>query len=209
MDVEFWIDPACPWCWVTARWVVDEVRPHRDIQVTWQPISLYVKNEPDPGSEYHDPVWFTHRLLRVLESVRAAGGDVERLYLEYGRRIHHEGDRDFAPADALAAVGLDPVHAEAFDDESWDAEIRRRMDAGLALSGEDVGTPLIAMDDRDGNRAAYFGPVISRVPDTEASLDLWDALQTMMSVPGFWELKRTRTEGPDPGDPPTIPAPGT
>lgn len=189
---------------MTARWVVDEVAPARGLQVTWQPISLFFKNEPEEGSEYFAPVWFTHRLLRVLESVRAGGGDVEQLYLEYGRRIHHEQDRDFDVADALAAVGLDRVHAKAFDDDTWDTEIRRRMDVGLALCGDDVGTPIIAMDDKHGNRAGYFGPVITRVPDTETSLELWDALRTMISVPGFWELKRTRTEDPEFGDPPTI-----
>jgi len=189
---------------VTARWVVDEVAPARDLQVTWQPISLFFKNEPDEGSDYYEPVWFTHRLLRVLESVRAEGGDVEQLYLEYGRRIHHEKDRDFDVADALDAVGLDVAHAKAFDDEAWDAEIRTRMDIGLALCGDDVGTPIIAMDDKHGNRAGYFGPVITRVPDTETSLELWDALRTMISVPGFWELKRTRTESPEFGDRPDI-----
>lgn len=189
---------------MTARWVVDEVAPARDLQVTWQPISLLFKNEPDEGSDYHEPVWFTHRLLRVLESVRAAGGDVEQLYLEYGRRIHHEQDRTFDVVDALRAVGLDESHAAAFDDASWDAEIRTRMDIGLALCGDDVGTPIIAMDDKDGKRAGYFGPVITRVPDHETSLELWDALRTMISVPGFWELKRTRTERPEFGEPPTI-----
>lgn len=189
---------------MTARWVVDEVAPARDLQVTWQPISLFFKNEPEAGSDYHRATWFTHRLLRVLESVRAAGGDVEQLYLEYGRRIHHEQDRGFDVADALRAVGIDTAHADAFDDDAWDGEIRTRMDIGLALCGDDVGTPIIAMDDRDGERAGYFGPVMTRVPDTEASLELWDALRTMISVPGFWELKRTRTEAPEFGDPPTI-----
>ena len=189
---------------MTARWVVDEVAPARDLQVTWQPISLFFKNEPEEGTPSYEAVFFTHRLLRVLESVRAAGGDVEQLYLEYGRRIHHEQDREFGAADALRSAGLDESHAAAFDDESWDAEIRRRMDIGLALCGDDVGTPIIAMDDKDGKRAGYFGPVITRVPDHETSLELWDALRTMVSVPGFWELKRTRTEGPEFGDPPTI-----
>jgi hypothetical protein len=191
---------------VTARWVVDEVAPARDLKVTWQPISLFFKNEPDEGSDYFAPVWFSHRLLRVLESVRAGDGDgdVERLYLEYGRRIHHERDRDFDVADALRAVGLDVEHAKAFDDDVWDAQIRTRMDLGLALCGDDVGTPIIALDDKHGNRAGYFGPVITRVPDTETSLELWDALRTMISVPGFWEVKRTRTERPEFGDPPTI-----
>ncbi len=189
---------------MTARWVVDEVAPARGLQVTWQPISLFFKNEPEEGTPVHEAVFFTHRLLRVLESVRAAGGDVEQLYLEYGRRIHHEQERGFDVVDALRAVGLDESHAAAFDDESWDAEIRTRMDIGLALCGDDVGTPIIAMDDKDGNRAGYFGPVITRVPDHETSLELWDALRTMVSVPGFWELKRTRTERPEFGEPPTI-----
>lgn len=190
---------------MTARWVVDEVRQARDLRVTWQPISLFFKNEPDEDSSYFAPVWFSHRLLRVLESVRAAGVDIEPLYLEYGRRIHHDQDRDFDVTDALDAVGIDPSHAKAFDDERWDAEIRTRMDAGLALCGDDVGTPIIALDDNRGDRVAYFGPVITRVPSTEDSVDLWDALCTMASVPGFWEIKRTRTEDPDFGDPPEVP----
>ena len=31
---------------MTARWVVDEVAPARDLRVTWQPISLFEKNQP-------------------------------------------------------------------------------------------------------------------------------------------------------------------
>jgi hypothetical protein len=65
-----------------------------------------------------------------------------------------------------------------------------------------VGTPIIALENSDGVRAGYFGPVISRVPSTEKSLAMWDALVTMMDVDSFFELKRTRTESPDPGDRP-------
>ena len=204
MNIDFWVDPACPFCWATARWAVDEVQPHRDVDITWQPISLFFKNEPDPDSPYYEPVWFTHRLLRVMESVRAAEGNeaVFTLYWELGARIHHDENHDFSAADALAAVGLDTSHADAFDDESWDAVIRTKMDEGLELVGNDVGTPIIAMDASDGRRAGYFGPVISRIPPTEQSLAMWDALVAMMDVDSFFELKRTRTEGPQPGDRP-------
>ncbi len=187
---------------MTARWVVDEVRPHRDLSVTWQPISLFFKNDADPADERGARYFRTHRLLRVLESVRAAGEDPEALYIEYGRRIHHDREYDFAVGDALKSVGLDEHHAGAFDDASWDAEIRKRMDVGLALTGNDVGTPIIAFDDRDGVKQGYFGPVITRVPPTEDSLAMWDALVAMMNVQGFWELKRTRNEGPEFGERP-------
>ena len=184
---------------MTARWVVDEVQPARDLEVTWQPISLFFKNEPKPESDYYPRSYFTHRLLRVMESVRKADGNdaVVRLYWEYGRRIHHDGTRDFTAAEALAAVGMDTCHAEAFDNDLWDDEIRTRMDVGLELAGHDVGTPIIAFNDRYGDKQAYFGPVITRVPPTEDSLAMWDALVAMMDVQGFWELKRTRTERTD------------
>ncbi len=189
---------------MTARWVVDEVKPARDLNITWQPISLLFKNQPAEDSSYYEASAYTHKLLRVMESVRKAEGDdaIFALYWEYGRRIHHDKDREFTAAQALEAVGLDVSHAAAFDDEDWDKEIRSRMDAGLDLCGDDVGTPIIAFDDRNGVKQGYFGPVITRVPSTEDSLAMWDALQAMMNIDGFWELKRTRTERPEFGDRP-------
>ena len=189
---------------MTARWVVDEVAPKRDVNILWQPISLLEKNQPAEDSDYYEPVAKTHRLLRVMESLRAAEGDdaVFPLYWEYGRRIHHDQDRTFDAVDALKAIGADEAHAAAFDDEKWDAEIKNRMGQGLALSGEDVGTPLIAFTDDNGDKVALFGPVITRVPDSEQSLRLWDGFVAMATVPGFWEVKRTRTERPEFGERP-------
>ena len=183
---------------MTARWVVDAVQPHRDLNITWQPISLLFKNQPAEDSPYRKPVEFTHGLLRVLESVRKSEGDsaVQPLYWEFGARIHHDGDKAFDPATALAAVGLPIAHAVAAGDEFWDAEIRTRMDAGLALTGTDVGTPIIAMNNADGEKVALFGPVITSVPSPELSLQLWDGFIAMATVPGFWEVKRTRTQSP-------------
>ena len=190
---------------MTARWVVDVVSPERDLSITWQPISLLEKNQPEPDSDYYAASYQTHRYLRVMESVRAAEGDdaIFPLYWEYGRRIHHDKDRTFAAADALSAVGLDTSHAAAFDDETWDAEIKKRMNVGLELAGTDIGTPIIALDDDNGDRVALFGPVITRVPPTkEQGLRLWDGFVACATVPGFWELKRTRTESPEFGERP-------
>ncbi len=189
---------------MTARWVVDEVAPNRDVNITWQPISLLFKNEPDEDSDYYAPVLFTHNLLRVMESVRETDGNegVFQLYWELGRRLHHDKNRDFTAAEALEAVGLDVSHAEAFDDEDRDAEIRKRMDIGLELAGDDIGTPIIAFPNDDGEQVALFGPVITRVPPTDQSLKLWDGFMMCATTPGFWELKRTRTERPDFGERP-------
>ena len=199
MNIDFWVDPGCPFCWTTARWAVDEVQPHRDLDITWRPISLFFKNQPDPETSWYEGAKFTHGLLRVMESVRTTDGNdgVFKLYWELGRRNHHDQDRTFDVADALTAVGLDTAHAAAFDDESWDAEIATRMGVGLELAGTDIGTPIIAFDNDDNERVALFGPVITRVPTTEQSLRLWDAFIDMGKIPGFWEVKRTRTERPE------------
>lgn len=200
--VEFWVDPACPWCWVTARWIVDEVAPNRDLEITWRPISLLFKNDPSPTSGYYAGVVRTHKLLRVMESLRAGGAtnaEIQQWYLYCGTKQHHDRDVEWDAdevAKALAHLGLDTAHADAFEDERWDLAIREGMDAGLALVGNDVGTPIIAFTGADGVKRGIFGPVITRVPSTEQSLVVWDATVALASMDGFWELKRTRTEGP-------------
>jgi hypothetical protein len=183
---------------VTARWVVDAVVPERDLTVRWRPISLFLKNEPDPKSEYYDRVHRTHKMLRVMEAVRAAEGEgpIQRLYWEFASRVHHDKSVEFDVAEALTVAGIDPAHASAFDDASWDEVVRKAHD--------DVGTPIIAFANVEGERVGLFGPVITRVPNRELSLQLWDGLIACATVPGFWELKRTRTERPDLGQRPTF-----
>jgi hypothetical protein len=188
---------------VTARWVVDVVAPERDLQITWQPISLLVKNQPPEESDYYAPVAHTHKLLRVFESVKAAEGNdaAFQFYWEAGRHIHHDKNHQITAAEVLAGAGLDASHAAAYDDESFDAVIETKMQEGLDLVGSDVGTPIIAFDTPDGKKG-IFGPVISHAPQGEDGLALWDAMVTMATMDGFWELKRTRTVGPDFGERP-------
>ena len=57
--------------------------------------------------------------------------------------------------------------------------------------GEDVGTPVVAV-----NGVAFFGPVVTPAPKGEAAGRLWDGAVLVAGTPGFYELKRTRTEGP-------------
>ena len=188
---------------MTARWVVD-IASERDLDIVWEPISLLMKNNTSPDSEYYAPVLWTTKLMRVMESVRCAEGNaaVHELYFEYGRRIHHDKERLFDATLALESAGLPVKHAEAAEDDTWDEVIRSAMDEGLALVGQDVGTPIIAYTAADGRVVANFGPVITRVPKGDDKLRLWDAFVTLTELDGFWELKRTRTERPEFGERP-------
>ena len=140
-----------------------------------------------------------------MESIRSEDKEdvVQKYYWELGRRIHHDKNfMDFDLAEVLSVVGVSDKHLTAYENSSFDEEIRTRMNAGIALAGVDIGTPIIAFDDFNGERVGIFGPVITRVPSTEESLKLWDSVVTLTSTPGFWELKRTRTEKPEFGERP-------
>jgi 2-hydroxychromene-2-carboxylate isomerase len=196
VHVSFWFDPACPFCWITSRWI-REIAPARDLEIDWQPISLLFKNDTPPDSPFYDRVTATRDMLRVVESLRADGqaDKIGDLYTELGRKIHHENTYDFDIADLLQAIGADPAHAAALGDASFDDAIRGAMADGLALAGDDVGTPILAIENRAGKRVAFFGPVINAWPSAEDALALWDGYVALTGVDQFFELKRTRTGG--------------
>ena len=190
---------------MTARWVVDGVQKQRDLDITWQPISLYFKNEPDKENTRF--AWYerSHNLLRVMESIRVREGNkaVQNYYWELGRRIHHDKNfMDFNLEDALISIGVSSNHVAAYENPTFDEEIRTRMSGGIELAGDDIGTPIIAFKDPSGKKVGIFGPVITRVLEEDESVKLWDSVVTLTTTPGFWELKRTRTEKPNFGERP-------
>ena len=79
--------------------------------------------------------------------------------------------------------------AEAADDPRWDEMLRRDTDEALCRVGDDLGTPVLSFAPPDG--PAFFGPVISDTPFDEEALRYWNALRTLVAMPGFAELKRT------------------
>ncbi len=198
MRTDFYFDPACPWSWITSRWLT-EVAEVRDLEVRWRPFSLFIKNYvmTEPTDYYvgaRQGIEFTHSLIRVIEAVRAELGDdpVGALYTEMGYRIHNNKNRDFTPHDILEAAGIDTKYAAAATDESWDEVITASMHDLFAITGEDIGVPSIVFERSEG----FFGPVISPAPTGEAALALFDSMYTMAMTPGFWELKRGRTNPP-------------
>ena len=55
----------------------------------------------------------------------------------------------------------------------------------------DVGTPVISV-----NGVSFFGPVVTPAPKGEDAGKLWDGVVLVAGTPGFYELKRTREQGP-------------
>lgn len=219
VDLEFFFDPVCPFCWTTSRWV-RVVEEERGIEVRWRFLSLGMLNE---GAYGDSPAGLpaAHQrgleMLRVAAAVREEHGDgvVGPLYRELGEAVWHqpppEVDSDergdhfeailqaTAGAGDLAAIlqrsGLAASFATAATDGRWDAAVRADTDEALARVGGDVGTPILSFAPPDG--PAFFGPVISDVPSRDDAVVLWEAVETLRRWDGFSELKRSLRSFPD------------
>jgi len=210
-DLHFYFDPTCPFAWMTGRWV-RTVAARRNYAVDWRFISLRLLNAHVDYDAHFPPGYEAGhtaglRLLRVAARTRAEHGRpaVGKLYAALGARIfevetpeewragEHRDTRAFVEP-ALAAAGLPAALAEALDDASWDAEIQAETDEALALTGKDVGTPILHF--RPPHGVAFFGPVISRLPDEDEAVELWDHVVALAGFPGFAELKRSLRERP-------------
>ncbi|MEU8098394.1 DsbA family protein [Streptomyces rubiginosohelvolus] len=201
--VDFWFDPLCPWAWMTSRWML-EVEKVRDVEVRWHVMSLAVLNEDkldELPEEYRDMLenqaWGP---VRVVIAAQQLHGDdvVGPLYTALGTRFHNngEGPTREAVAAALKDVGLPEDLAEYADKDTYDTELRASHQEGIDKVGQEVGTPVIAVPGADGEQVAFFGPVVTPAPKGEAAAKLWDGTLLVASIPGFYEIKRTRTQGP-------------
>ncbi|PFG28178.1 DsbA family protein [Corynebacterium renale] len=198
--VTFWFDVSCPFCWQTSRWI-KEVEKVRDITVNWVPMSLSVLNEGrdlDPG--YMEMMKANWGPARVFAAVKDQEPEkIDELYTAMGTIVHpggESGKKDFGAYDdviarALEEVGLDASYADYANTDEHDDRLRAYHQGAMDAVGDEVGTPVVKLGD-----VAFFGPVITRVPEGEEAGEIFDAAVKLSEYPYFFELKRTRTENP-------------
>lgn len=205
-DLDFYFDPVCPWAWITSRWVTN-VQQLRNYDVSWKFISLRMVNA-ERGYAGHEAYEQIHNAglaaLRVASAARAQGGNqsVAEMYTALGNAIHVGGRREELVNDTkkfldavVADAGLPAEIAAAFEDTTHDEVIRFETEAALSKTGKDVGTPILTFNPKSANEASLFGPVISRAPQGEEALKLWDAVQTIAES-GVAEIKRSLRAAP-------------
>lgn len=192
--LDFWFDPLCPWAWITSRWVL-EVEQVRPLAITWNVMSLAVLNEGrDLPADYLELMRNGWGPVRVCTAAAQAGHDLLDLYTAYGELIHLQSVELSDPSlheKALSAAGLPVELAAAASDSSLDEALKASHSRGMDPVGMDVGTPVLHVDG-----VAFFGPVLSRIPRGEEAGRVWDGARLLAGFPHFYELKRTRTEGP-------------
>ena len=206
--VSIYIDPSCPWTWITAGWLRG-VAPQRGLMLRW--LSLVQRDGAALAPSVPEHIRAlasaarvqSHRLLRVFEALRAQSreDDIGGLYQLWGERLFGGPARTGPPeppapglvAELAAAAGLPGEFAAAADDASWDGVLCDSLDAASKACGPDPLSPAIVLDE---SLTGLCGPVFSPAPTGEAALRAWDAVRVLLAEPGFFELRRARTGPP-------------
>ena len=204
-SVEVFVDPSCPWMWITSRWL-KEVAPQRELALTWRSYCLEIRDDygvaptiPDGRREAVIAAHaFSHRMLRIFEAARAASGEdaVDALLTAWGPKffVRDATLDDSVLAACLAECNLDSDLIAAADDEKWDEPILESMEVAYAFGGPKTQTPTIVV--RADPPHGFKGPVMAPAPTGDAALRLWDALQVLSQEPGFFEFTRPRSNPP-------------
>ena len=207
--VSIYIDPSCPWTWITAAWL-REVAPQRGLVLRWRSLSLMQRDGTELPPTVPEQIRAlasaariqSHRLLRVFEALRAQSreDDIGGLYQRFGERLFGAPARSGPPGPPapelvaeLVAAGLPEEFIAAADDEFWDAALSDSLDAARKACGPHPLTPAIVLDE---SLTGLCGPVFSPAPTGEAALRAWDSVRVLLAEPGFFELGRARTGPP-------------
>ncbi|MGW2917824.1 mycothiol-dependent nitroreductase Rv2466c family protein [Streptomyces angustmyceticus] len=191
VPVVCYFDTACPFAWVTSRWLL-EVERLQPLDLTFRVMSLSVLNEHrdlEPGyREFNDGAWGLARLCTATE-VRHGNTVLRELYTALGSRIHVQRNQDYDAVivQAVEELGLPASLAKAAATDEFDEALRTRHQAAQDAVGDEVGTPVVAVDG-----VAFFGPVLSATPKGERAVRLFDAMRILAGMGEFAELKRGR-----------------
>ncbi len=204
-DVEVFVDPSCPWAWITCQWL-REIAPERDLGVTWRSYCMEIRDDygvaPTMAPERREIAIaahaVAHRMLRIFEAARSRAGEdaVDALFAAWGPLffVRERPPDDLLLAKCVEACGLDADLVDAADDEKWDAPIVESMDVAYAFGGVKTQTPTIVV--RAETPYGFKGPVMAPAPTGAAAVRLWDAIQVLAQEPGFFEITRPRANKP-------------
>jgi 2-hydroxychromene-2-carboxylate isomerase len=196
--VHFYLDPICPWAWITSRWAT-RLEELGELEVEWRLFSLGVANLPEGQEPSAEPVGASGPSLHLLAQARRLGGNaaVGHLYTALGSAAHIRQEKlsEGAVLDrAWAEAGLDQAAREGADDDPslWQEVLREHRAAVTAC--EAFGVPTLILDGGEG--PGIFGPVLTEVPTDDESRELLRDVLRMARRSYFFELKRDREGHP-------------
>lgn len=197
MEIDFYFDPSCPWCWITSRWLI-EVSESREIEINWLPFCLAIKNGEVEGEDvtgHLDTHSIALQLLRLFEVIiEKENIDRGTLYTEFSKSYFIDktlGDDVFMEA-VLERLGFDKKYLAEINNTKYDEALQQHINNAIEIVGDDVGVPLIIFRNENGEKQGFFGPVLQQLPEKQKGLEIFDAVSNLATNSIFFELKRTR-----------------
>ncbi|NNH69316.1 disulfide bond formation protein DsbA [Nocardia uniformis] len=187
--IDLYIDPVCPFGWVTAQWLLAATRA-AEVPVELKQMSLAALNEGQDVDAHHQPmIDSSRRLGRLFAAVSEKHGaeGFTRLYRAVGTSVHVHRNQltDKVIAEILAELGMDPTLLDILDDAGVDGAVASAHAASQQALGGRGGSPIIAIDGH-----GFFGPVLTRIPDPDNGAALLHAVIAAARTPGFAVLQR-------------------
>jgi 2-hydroxychromene-2-carboxylate isomerase len=188
-SIALYVDPICPFAWVTSRWLLDAATAEgRDVALRQMNLAVLNEGRDVPPPQRAKLDW-SRRLGRLFAAVTDQGGFTVfgNLYQALGARVHDDGEEltDSLVKEVLAAVTPDSALLDALDDPAWDEAVRKAHQRSQDELGGSGGSPIISVDG-----TGFFGPVLTHLPDRDHAVALLDAVATAASTPGFAALQR-------------------
>ena len=187
-----WLDPVCPFSWNTARWL-RAVAEKTGLTIDWQLMSLAVLNKgrelpPAQQARMRDSLQVGRLMAAIAREQGTAGWTAA--YFAFGERYFDRSEplNDSLVAHVLTMAGVLDATAAAISDTSLHELVRHQHQAGQDALGETGGSPILRI-----NGHTFFGPVLTALPDAEATTALFQAVGTLAATPQFTQLQRPRT----------------
>jgi hypothetical protein len=188
-SIELYVDPICPFAWVTSRWLLDAASATGH-SVALRQMNLATLNDGhDAAPAQRAKLEWSRRVGRVFAAATQQGGSeaFSDLYEAFGALVHSGGEEvaEGPVKEALTATSCNPALADALDDPAWDDAVRAAHQRSQDALGGRGGSPVIAADGK-----GFFGPVLTGLPSHEEGVALLDAVVTAASTPEFAVLQR-------------------
>jgi Mycothiol-dependent nitroreductase Rv2466c len=185
--IRIWVDPACPWAWQTALWLID-LRDQGVLSIEWRIFSLEI-NSSEPGLPFWEAAKLNGEAHVALAQAHREGGDAdfERYYVALGRLRHDQ--RQELSQELVRKAAVDADRHGLVERGLAQPELPQAIVAEyeLARASDVFGVPMLQLLP---SGSPIYGPILPLAPRGDEALAWWLPVLFALEHPEMYELKR-------------------